>query len=117
MLVFDGIWSDPMKLNNISFANQTQPFRPKRKRALDPDAFLKCTNRLIDPLMHRPASQRVKVLIKRLLDMNQSTLPRAVTVMLQGGDHNEIGVVPVIANQSGHDLANDSLKQHVLRQF
>ena len=70
-------------------------FRPQWQRPLDAYAFLKFTNRLVNPLMKIPSPQCVEVFFKSLLDMNQGTMPRAVTVMLQGGNHDEIVLSPL----------------------
>src|SRR5687768_7647753 len=81
-------------LASLSLVFQSS-LRPRAKRN-EPERipFLKLRDRLIDPFMHRPPAQLVKVLVKGLFDVNQRTLPGAVAIVLQCGDHDEISVGP-----------------------
>lgn len=90
VFVFHRIRYLPVKFDDIGLADQTQTAIPKGQRPLDPDPFLNFRSDFIHPIMNRPPPHRVKILIERLLDMNQRALPGAVTVMLQGGDHNGV---------------------------
>lgn len=98
MLVFDGIHRTVgMKLHDIAAAGQAQPPAPHRQSIFHPHSGAYLMSLLIDTLVLEAATQRVDVLSKRLLHVNQRALARAVAVVLQGGDYD--GVVRVV---TGH---------------
>jgi hypothetical protein len=94
MLVLHWVGRIAVKLDDISPPDQSETMRPQRQRALHPHAFLNNPLWLIDLFVNCPASQRVQVLTESLLLMNQRTLAWAVAVVLQGGEHDGVVLIP-----------------------
>src|SRR5690606_4492714 len=68
--------------------------RPDRQSKLPALSLAPFRHRSIDTLVCTPPTERIDVLVPHLFDMNQCALPRAVLVMLQRGDRNELVVGP-----------------------
>ncbi len=80
-----------VKLHHIALANQPQTIRPHRQRPLRAHALEGFHPGFIHPLMGRIPAHGMHIVRKRLLQMNQRTLTRAIAPVLEGGQHDEIG--------------------------
>ena len=82
MFIFHGIGNFAMKLDDISFPDESQTFRPEGKGSFDSHTFLNFHFGFIHQFMDRSPSQGIEILIECLFDMNQRTLPRTIAPVL-----------------------------------
>ncbi len=81
-----------LELDHVGLADQAQRIVPQRQRPLDPQPGAHLDAGLVDRAVYCLPTQRVQVVVERLLQMNEPTLARAVGPVLQGrkGDGVEV---------------------------
>lgn len=84
------IWK---KLDDIGFADKTQAIAVERQRTDTTNIALCREARRIDLRVYRLPPGRVHVVGESLLLMNQCTLTRTITPMLQSRDRDEVDTV------------------------
>lgn len=85
-LVFD--WNDSvgLDLHRIGAAGQPQPFRPQGNCPQNPSAAFLAVRPAVDAPMRAYAFDSVRTVVPDAVAMNESTLPRAVCVVFNGGN-------------------------------
>ena len=85
-LVFD--WNDSVRLDlhRIGAAGQPQPFRPQGNCPQNPSAAFLAVRPAVDAPMRAYAFHSVRIVVPDAVAMNESTLPRAVCVVFNGGN-------------------------------
>ena len=92
VFVFDGVGhASGQKFHHVGLANQPQRVVPQRQGALHAHAFGGVNARQVGLGMHRLAAQSGEVVIKHLLQVDQTALARAVAPVLQGRQGNGFG--------------------------
>ena len=100
VFVFHGVGGAVgQKLHHVRLANEAQRVVPQGQGTLYPHTFGRFHARLIGPRMHGVAAQRVDVVVKRLFQVNEAALARAVGPVLQGRQGNGVEWI------GGHVLA------------
>lgn len=77
-----------VKFHHVRFTDQTQLVMPERQGTLDPQTRCQLHTRLIRPRVNGVAAKRVNVVVKRLLQVDQCTLARAVGPVLQSAERD-----------------------------
>jgi len=72
-----------MKLDYVALAHQSEPIRPHRQCTFAAYALKSLEARIAHSCMRRIATHGVDVLVKRLLQMNQRALARAIAPVLE----------------------------------
>ena len=91
MLVFHGIrHTIGVKFDDIAFTDKTETVGPYGQRALDSRAGPLLVAGLVNALVRRVPAHGMDVVLKLLLNVNERTLPRAITIVLQGRDHDRL---------------------------
>jgi len=84
MFVFHGIGvPSSVELHHIGFAEQPQTVVPQGQRVFNPDPFGGFYAGLVHPLVYCLPAQGVDVVVKRLLQVDQRALARAIGPVLQ----------------------------------
>ena len=87
-LVLDGVRAVATELHNIGPTSQSESLGPERDPTKDPRIGALRGLPRIDCLVDKPTTNRVDVLVERLLDVDQPALTRTEAEVLEGRDQH-----------------------------
>jgi hypothetical protein len=87
-LVLYGVRPIRSKLDKVGFAAYPEAMAPERHIPLEPNVALHRVDARVHPFVGKRATHRVEVFVIGPIEMYQRTLPRAVTVVLDGRDQD-----------------------------